>query len=89
MGCARTHSAKAGLFRLQQGGIGLFYFAGHDIQVAGQNYLVPVRTAITTEEDVKYKAVAAGWVLERMEAAKNMLNILILDACRDAPYIRQ
>jgi formylglycine-generating enzyme required for sulfatase activity len=75
--------------QLRQGGVGLFYFAGHGVQVAGQNYLMPVRTSITAEEDVKYKAVAAGWVLDRMEAARNTLNILILDACRDAPFTRQ
>jgi formylglycine-generating enzyme required for sulfatase activity len=75
--------------QLRQGGVGLFYFAGHGVQVAGQNYLMPVRTSITAEEDVKYKAVAAGWVLDRMEAARNTLNIMILDACREAPFTRQ
>ena len=38
---------------------------------------------------MKYKAVPAGWVQERMEAARNALNILILDACRDNPLTRQ
>jgi uncharacterized caspase-like protein len=44
----------------------LFYFAGHGVQVAGQNYLLPIRTSITAETDVKYKAVPTDWVLERV-----------------------
>jgi hypothetical protein len=75
--------------RLSNENVGLFYFSGHGMQVHGKNYLLPVGAAITAEEDVQYRAVVADWVQERMEARRNALNILILDACRDNPLTRQ
>jgi cyclophilin family peptidyl-prolyl cis-trans isomerase len=74
--------------KLRNGGIGLFYFAGHGIQVEGSNYLLPVDADIETESDVKYEAVDAGRVLGKMEDAGNDLNIVILDACRNNPFAR-
>ena len=83
--------AAAREFRQQlqrRGGVGLFYYAGHGIQVDGHNYLIPVGANIDSETDVKYKAVDAGYVLGQMDEAKASLNIVILDACRDNPYER-
>jgi len=74
--------------RLRKGGAGLFFYAGHGIQVGGRNYLVPVGAEIEKETDVKYKAVDAEMVLDEMGAAGNPLNIVILDACRDNPFGR-
>jgi cyclophilin family peptidyl-prolyl cis-trans isomerase len=74
--------------KLRSGGIGLFYFAGHGLQVEGRNYLLPVDTDIESESDVKYDAVDAGRVLGKMEDADNDLNIVILDACRNNPFAR-
>jgi hypothetical protein len=74
--------------QLRKGGIGLFYFAGHGVQVGGRNYLMPVDARIESESDVKYEAVDAGRVLGKMEDAENQLNIVILDACRNNPYAR-
>ena len=74
--------------KLRQGGLGLFYYAGHGIQVAGENYLVPVDAAIQTEGDVKFKCLNAGFVLAKMEDAGNGLNVVILDACRNNPFGR-
>ncbi|MHC1701042.1 MAG: caspase family protein [Humidesulfovibrio sp.] len=73
---------------LRKGGVGLFYFAGHGIQVAGSNYLVPVDAKIQTESDVRFECVDAGRVLGKMEDAGNTLNIVILDACRNNPFAR-
>jgi len=75
--------------QLSKNSVGLFYFSGHGMQVNGKNYLLPVGAAISAEEDVKYRAVPADWVQERMEATRNALNMLILDACRDNPLTRQ
>jgi hypothetical protein len=73
--------------RLRRDGcIGLFYFAGHGIQVKGINYLIPVDAKIETESDVEYEAVDAGRILGKMEDAGNDLNIVIVDACRDNPF---
>lgn len=74
--------------RLRAGGIGLFYFAGHGIQVNGRNYLIPTGTEIANKVDVKYEAVDAGRVLDEMYQAENGLNIVILDACRNNPFAR-
>lgn len=74
--------------RLKGGGTGLFFFAGHGLQVAGRNYLVPVDARLQAEQDVKYRCMDAGLVLGRMENAGNALNIVILDACRNNPYAR-
>jgi hypothetical protein len=69
----------------RKGGVGLFYYAGHGIQVDGENYLIPVDAEIISETDVKYKAVPLGQVLGYMDEAKTDLNILIMDACRNNP----
>jgi hypothetical protein len=74
--------------QLGGGGVGLFYFAGHGMQVEGRNYLIPVDAKIESETDVKYEAVDAGRVLGKMEDAENQINIVILDACRNNPFSR-
>lgn len=71
-----------------KGGTGLFYYAGHGVQVKGINYLIPVRSSVNTEEEVEYEAVEAGLVLAQMESARNDINIVILDACRNNPFAR-
>jgi TPR repeat protein len=74
--------------RIQRGGVGLFYFAGHGLQVKGKNYLVPVNAGIATEDEVAFNSLDAEAVLAKMETAGNRLNIVILDACRDNPFGR-
>lgn len=73
---------------LRRGGVGLFYYAGHGVQVKGHNYLIPVDAVIEREDEVPYQSVDANQVLEKMETAKNPLNIVILDACRNNPFAR-
>lgn len=74
--------------RLRGGGVGVFFFAGHGIQVAGRNYLIPVDANIRNERDIDIDAIDVNRVLSRMEDARNRLNIVILDACRDNPFGR-
>jgi tol-pal system protein YbgF len=73
---------------LRNGGVGLFYFSGHGIQVDGHNYLVPIGADLQSESDVEYDAIDAGRVLGKMEDAGNDVNIVILDACRTNPFAR-
>ncbi|SNS26841.1 Caspase domain-containing protein [Humidesulfovibrio mexicanus] len=73
---------------IRQGGTGLFFFAGHGLQVKGVNYLVPVDARILVEQDVRSACLDANRVLGRMENAGNGLNILLLDACRNNPFAR-
>jgi len=72
--------------RLKKGGVGLFYYAGHGVQVNGINYLIPVGAKINKESDIRYKAVDAGRILDEMANANNGLNIVLFDACRDNPF---
>jgi len=74
--------------RLKKGGVGLFCFAGHGMQVNGRNYLMPIKAEVYYETDVKYEAVDAGRALDAMYNAGNAFNIVILDACRDNPFTR-
>jgi len=72
----------------QTGGVGLFYFSGHGMQLKGRNYLIPVQSTIESEGDVEFEAVDAGLILNKMEDAGNNINIIILDACRNNPFVR-
>lgn len=72
--------------KLDAKSVGLFYFAGHGIQVNGTNYLVPLGVKIEKEADVEYETVDAGRVLSEFANARNALSIVILDACRDNPF---
>ncbi|MGH6923987.1 MAG: caspase family protein [Propylenella sp.] len=68
-----------------RGGVGLFYFSGHGVQVEDQNYALPIGDELTHERDVKYKAVNIGQVIEEIGATGNSLNIVVIDACRNNP----
>jgi hypothetical protein len=72
----------------RKGGIGLFYYAGHGIQIKGRNYLIPIGTLLESESDIKFEAIDAGRILGKMEDAENSLNIVVLDACRNNPFSR-
>jgi hypothetical protein len=75
--------------KLQSGGVGFFYYAGHGVQVEKNNYLLPVGRTFSDASDVKYYAVNANWILEKMairndaNKAKLGINIMILDANRE------
>ena len=69
--------------------VGLFYFAGHGVQVRGGNYLVPVEANPTREADVGFQMLDAGLVLSQMDGAGTKLNLVILDACRNNPFAGQ
>lgn len=73
----------------RQGGVGLFFYAGHGIQVRGNNYLVPVEADIPQEDEVDYAAINLSFLMGKMDAAQNNLNIIILDACRNNPFARK
>lgn len=69
-----------------QKGDALFYYAGHGVERDGRNYLIPLRAEIKDPEDLPYKAVDVGQLLTQLESAKNGVNIIVLDACRNNPY---
>jgi len=74
--------------QIKKGGVGLFFYAGHGLQVDGINYLVPVDADIKARFDIEDQCLKANYVLRAMEEAENRLNIVILDACRNNPFRR-
>jgi formylglycine-generating enzyme required for sulfatase activity len=74
--------------KLRGGGVGLFYFAGHGVQIEGKNYLIPIGADITRQRHVKYRTINVDEVLIEMGEARNGFNMLILDACRNNPLPR-
>jgi len=75
--------------QLQQGGVGVFYYAGHGVQVDGENYLIPIDAELARERDVIREALSLSYVIDLMEQAESEVNVLIIDACRDNPFYRQ
>ncbi len=68
--------------------VGLFYYAGHGVQVKGLNYLIPVDAQIADEDEVRLQGISVNDFLATMENAKSRINIIILDACRNNPFAR-
>ena len=66
--------------------VGLFYFAGHGAQVAGQNYLIPVDADIKAESEVKIFGINVDEFVSTLERADGRTNIVILDSCRNNPF---
>lgn len=66
---------------------GLFYYAGHGVQSFGSNFLLPVDIALQDAADLSLVGVPAQAVLRQMFSARNRTNIVILDACRNNPFV--
>lgn len=74
--------------QLNKGSVALFYYAGHGIQVDGENYLLPTDANLASQSDVKYQTLPISKVLDKMYEADSEVRIAILDACRDNPFAR-
>ncbi len=72
--------------QIQGADVALFYYAGHGVQVQGNNWLLPVDANPTRLQDIDFQMVDAGLVLKQMDGAGTRLNLLILDACRNNPF---
>jgi uncharacterized caspase-like protein len=68
--------------------IAVVYYAGHGIELDGNNFLVPVDAALETDGDVLDETVSLERVLFAVEPAKQ-LRLVILDACRDNPFVNR
>lgn len=66
--------------------VGVVFFSGHGLEMNGQNYLVPVDARLASDVDVKDEAVPLDRVLEALDRVKR-LKLVILDACRDNPFL--
>jgi tetratricopeptide (TPR) repeat protein len=66
----------------------MVYYAGHGIEVNGQNYLIPVDARLAADRDVQFEAVPLDQVMASLEGARK-LKLVLLDACRDNPFAPQ
>lgn len=71
--------------RLNTADVALFYYAGHGVQVDGENYLIPVDAQIENETDLAFATVPLGLIEEQMSKVPRV-KLLLLDACRDNPF---
>jgi uncharacterized caspase-like protein len=72
--------------RVENANWGVVYYTGHGIEQHGTNYLIPVEAKLASERDVQFEAIALDQVLAAVEAARK-LRLIILDACRDNPFL--
>jgi hypothetical protein len=72
---------------LEGADVGLFFYAGHGLQVKGSNYLVATDAKLEAERDLDFEAVKVDFVLSIMEREAKT-NIVFLDACRNNPLAR-
>ena len=63
----------------------IVYYAGHGIEVNGQNYLIPTDARLATDRDVQFEAIPLDQVMAALEGARK-LKLVLLDACRDNPF---
>ena len=73
---------------IEQIDMAVFYFAGHGIEVDGQNYLLPIDAEISSQADVKFAALNLNGVLDNIEQKGVTLKLIILDASRENLFIR-
>jgi uncharacterized caspase-like protein len=74
---------------LRAGGIGLFYYSGHGMQVNGRNFLIPIGAQIPSEGYVSAETLDVDSVLGHMDGARSRVIVVILDACRNNPFARR
>ena len=66
--------------------VGLLYYAGHGVQVGGENFLIPIGADIKVPEEVPVEGINLNEVLKTMTRSESRINIVILDACRNNPF---
>ena len=71
-------------FRSETADLALIYFAGHGVEVQGENFLIPIDADVTSNLEVQRQSVSLKQLLASVERARKM-RIVILDSCRDNP----
>jgi uncharacterized caspase-like protein len=66
--------------------VAMVYYAGHGVQLAGENYLIPVDARIAAPSDLAGNAVRLVDVMATLQAIPSRLRIVVLDACRNNPF---
>lgn len=71
---------------IEPGGVALVFFAGHGIQIDGENFLFACDTDASGENQAKYSSLSLDQVIDVLDRSKADTNIIILDACRENPF---
>ena len=67
--------------------VGLFFYAGHGVQIKGENFLIPTNNQeMRREADVENKAVKVEDIMGRMGETGVKFKVIVIDACRDNPF---
>ena len=69
-----------------QNTVAMVYYAGHGVQLAGENYLVPVDAKISSPNELVSNSVRLVDVMATLESIPSRLRIVLLDACRNNPF---
>ena len=72
--------------RLGRGVAGVFYYAGHGVQVGRENYLIPTQVNMVKKQDIEDETVSFGYIMGALEEGQSDFNLVVLDACRDNPF---
>ena len=82
---AMVRAIRAFEDKVQGADIGVVFYAGHGIEVNGQNYLIPIDAKLASDKDIDDETVPLDRVMRALDGAKR-LRLVILDACRDNPF---
>ncbi|MGZ3410251.1 MAG: caspase family protein [Xanthobacteraceae bacterium] len=66
--------------------VALVYYAGHGVQIDGENFLVPVDARVQRESDVPLQAIRLADVMNTLSSVPSRMRIVMLDACRNNPF---
>ena len=75
--------------RIEDDATALVFYAGHGVQANGRNYLVPIDARLENESSLRFEALELNDVLEELEYSRSKLNLVVLDACRNNPFLRR
>lgn len=75
--------------KLTPGSTALVFYAGHGLQVRGENYFPTIDADIQSEEDIQNQSVGLKQLMDILEESKTRTNIVMLDACRNNPFERR
>jgi formylglycine-generating enzyme required for sulfatase activity len=81
-----THALRDFGIKAQQADVAVVYYAGHGVQVAHENYLLPADAKLEREHDLVYEALSLDLFLGEVSQARK-LGIILLDACRNNPFV--
>ena len=69
-----------------QADIAVIYYAGHGLEIGGINYLIPVDARLASDRDADDEAIPLERLVSSADGARR-LRLIILDACRDNPFV--